>query len=167
LAAQQVSDNIIGGLFGLLMLCFIGFIFYLILNPKNRFAAAFDSWKKRRIVHAIGTALRAIFFLVVIAMILIGGLNYYFTESGWLPRTREIVVYAEAAKWVPGELRECFSNEGSAKDELLALECPMEFEKNADETHTLTVKFWGPITTERPKLWKCEREEKSLTCRLQ
>jgi hypothetical protein len=35
------------------------------------------------------------------------------------------------------------------------------------ETHTLNVKFWGLITTERMKMWKCRREETSLTCNLQ
>jgi hypothetical protein len=61
----------------------------------------------------------------------------------------------------------CFSTDGSIKYELIALGCPTNNDKDTGESHTLNVKFWGPITTERPKLWKCQREETSLTCKLQ
>jgi hypothetical protein len=81
--------RITGGLFGLFMLGLIGFIIYFALNPKNRFTTAFDSWKQRKAVHAVGTILRAAFFICVLVMAAIGGIQYYFTESGWYPRTRE------------------------------------------------------------------------------
>ena len=149
--------DIAGWLVFLLIVCLVGFIIYLSRNPKNRFAAAFDAWKGKRMIETVMGLLGLSFFVIVL-----GGLVL---DSGWYPRTREVVVFADAAKWVPGELRMCFSSEGSAKDELLSLAC--EIDRDTGETHTLSVRFWGPITTERPKVWKCQREETSLTCKLQ
>lgn len=87
----------------------------------------------------------------------------YITESGWYPRTREVVVSAKANNRVTGELKMCFSSETPGKDELAYLTC----DSGTAENHTLNVTFWGPITTEAPKVWKCERGVTSLTCRLQ
>jgi hypothetical protein len=89
-------------------------------------------------------------------------MNYYITESAWFPRTREASVIVKAPAWVIGELRTCISLSTPEKGELTALVC----DYNTDEVHSLNVKFWGTITTERDKVWKCEREEASLICKL-
>lgn len=100
---------------------------------------------------------------------MVGAADYYFNDSGWYPRTREIPVYAKASDWVMGELKMCFSSESAGNSELTALVC----DAGSMENHTLNVTFWGPLTTERPKLWECERgrevgreREWSITCRL-
>lgn len=101
-----------------------------------------------------------VFLFIVLAW---AGMSYYFNDSGWYPRTREVTIFAEAAKWVPGELKFCFSSEDPTRSELTSLEC----DSDTGESHLLNVQFWGTITTERPKVWKCEREETSLICKLQ
>lgn len=99
--------------------------------------------------------------------ILIASVNYYFTESGWYPRTREVNVYFKAQEWVNGELRTCYSfspsDQKTADDELAALFCGT----NRDESHLLRVRFWGPIGADKDRTWKCERETSSITCKLQ
>jgi hypothetical protein len=89
--------------------------------------------------------------------------DWYFNESGWLPRSREVEVLARVSNWVTGELKICVSAATDDKEELKYLTCGNE----SNESHTLAVKFWGPITTDRDKIWKCQREESSLTCKLQ
>jgi hypothetical protein len=64
--------------------------------------------------------------------------------------------------WVTGELKTCISNPTPEKADLITLVCDYD----TDEVHSLNVKFWGAITTDRFKSWKSEREEASLTCKL-
>lgn len=88
--------------------------------------------------------------------------NYYFSELGWYPRTREVIVRANAPKWVTGELKLCLSSSTSSKSESASLMCD-----DVSEYHALNVTFWGTITTERDKIWKSKRGETSLTCKFQ
>jgi hypothetical protein len=86
-------------------------------------------------------------------------------KSGWIPRTREIPVYVKAQRWVTGEIKTCESLATREPQELGVLVC--DEDTTLDEYHVLQVKFWGPITTDRNKEWKCVRETASLTCKLQ
>jgi len=103
------------------------------------------------------------FRLLILGAIGYALFDWYVTESGWMPRTREIEVYVHASNWVAGELKICHSFSTGRKDELKSLFCA----NDRNESHTLMVKFWGPITTDRDRIWKCEREQSSLTCKLQ
>lgn len=88
--------------------------------------------------------------------------NYNFSQSDWIPHTREVVVYFKASEWVTGEFVDCYSFTGETQ-EVASLVCG--FDRN--NPHTIRVKFWGSITNERDKTWKCERGANSLTCKLQ
>jgi hypothetical protein len=84
-------------------------------------------------------------------------------ESGWLPRTREVVMYVRSEQWMMGEQKTCYSFSTKEKTDLDSLYC----ETDPKESHALNVKFWGAISTERDKIWKCERQETSVVCKLQ
>jgi hypothetical protein len=98
---------------------------------------------------------------VLLVLVFVG---YAVSESGWIPRTREVLVWAKAQRWMIGEIKTCVSSGLSKEDmEIEALVCD---EENF-EHHVLQVKFWGPIKADRTKQWKCTREQESLTCKLQ
>jgi hypothetical protein len=92
------------------------------------------------------------------------------TESGWIPRNREVNVYLGKQPWMTGEIKTCDSirpNDRELREQELRLLACADDDRRLDEHHTLQVKFWGPITADRNKEWKCTREPSSLTCRLQ
>jgi hypothetical protein len=115
-----------------------------------------------RVYYVLSTGV--IFALV--GMMAVATIMVIVEQSGWIPRTREVPVYAKASGWVQGEIKTCETFASKQKDELTVLVCD-EDDRMLDEHHTLQVKFWGPITTDRNKEWKCVREPASLTCRLQ
>lgn len=115
--------------------------------------------RAQRTVKAVSRVFGTVFLLLAV----VGTVYWYVNDSGWLPRTREVVVYVHASNWITGELKICTSSSTEEKGALTYLSCGSEF----DESHILTVKFWGPITTDQDKIWKCERKESSLTCKLQ
>jgi hypothetical protein len=100
-------------------------------------------------------------FAVVALAIVVSLLNWYVNESGWMPRAREVNVYFHS--WITGELKRCHSLSTAGKEELTSLFCANEI----NESHTFRVKFWGTITTDRDRIWKCEREEASVSCKPQ
>jgi hypothetical protein len=100
---------------------------------------------------------------VVLCLLVAGGLvAYYEYKSGWLPRTRKVVVHFEASKWVAGELKTCYSFPPREKGEPTSLFC----DTHTNESHVLKVTFWGTITTGL-EVWKCKRGHASLNCKLQ
>jgi hypothetical protein len=105
------------------------------------------------------------FSLGVLLLIVGAVVSGVIEESGWIPRTREISVYLRVTDWMTGEIKTCISAATKEKQELEVLACVDD--DTSSEHHTLPVKFWGPITTERRKEWKCVREPASLNCKLQ
>ena len=160
-------DEIIGyGFLWLLLGLFLFLLFLAIykgIKPDNKVQRRIDAFFERKSVKALVQTISVGFWLIV--GLSFGGslVVYYFTESAWFPRTREVPVYANVFTWVTGELKTCYSELTPSKDELAYLVCDAE----AKDYHLLKVRFWGTITTEREKSWKCEREEASLTCKLQ
>ena len=122
-----------------------------IRERANRAAKA--TWKVVRTVCVVLFAVAACY----------GAYDWYVNESGWLPRNREVEVFAHVSNWVTGELKICNSVTTNDKEELKYLTCGNE----SNESHILTVKFWGSIATDRDKIWKCQRLDSSLTCKLQ
>jgi hypothetical protein len=90
---------------------------------------------------------------------------YYFNESSWYPREREIEVFFKAHQWIDGEIKTCYSDQSkpSTDGELTFISCG-GIELN--ESHLFRVKFWGPIKADKSKVWKCERSQTGMTCRL-
>ena len=147
------------------LVCFsiIGlFIAYLVLAylvTNNKLKPPFLQPAQR--IHRFVSACLALMFFGGLAYVAIA---YYFIESGWYPRTREVIVYCKAHDWVNGELQICYSSQGETPDgELATISCST----NRDESHLLRVKFWGPIRADKDRVWKCERLPSSLTCKLQ
>jgi hypothetical protein len=109
------------------------------------------------------------FFSVSVFLLIASGIVYALvdkvSESGWVSRTREVSVYFPSENWLTGEIRTCTSLESKQRQEIGVLLC--DHSQTLSEPHTFPVKFWGPITTDRNKIWKCTREAASLTCRLQ
>jgi len=103
-------------------------------------------------------------FIGLYLLLVLVVIGYAVNESGWIPRTREVLVWVKAQPWMIGEIKTCVSSGRSKEDmEIEALVCD---EENL-EHHVLTVKFWGPINADRTKQWKCTREQEALTCKLQ
>src|SRR6266478_1377098 len=144
------------------LLIFGGFIAYMVLGylvTNKKLKPPFLEPAER--LYTFVSACLALLFFGGIAYLAIA---YYFTESGWYPRTREVNVYCKAHDWVNGELQTCYSfksTDKTADGELTALSCSAN-----DESHLLNVKFWGPITADGEIIWKCERLTFSITCKL-
>ncbi len=144
---------IFGGLIGMLVLGY--------LATNNKLKPPF--LKPAKVVYAT--------FSVCVLLLIGAGVVYAVVDevvgkSGWIPRTREIPVYVKAQDWVRGEIKSCVSFASKERKEIGTLVCD-DGSRVLDESHVLPVRFWGSITTERNKDWKCTRESASFTCRLQ
>jgi len=126
-------------------------------------------------------------FLALLALGSVGVLlDWYVNKSGWMPRTREVDVYFDS--WTTGELKPCYSFSTPGKEGLKSLFCSNNqttamatalahkyggyaVDKDGaridDEFHMFRVKFYGAVTTDRDRIWKCEREQASVSCKLQ
>jgi hypothetical protein len=131
---------------------------YLVSNDKLKGRFAKPLAKLYRVLSTL-------VILTVVGMMAVVTVMGIVEESGWIPRTREVPVYARVSGWIQGEIKTCETLATKQRGELAVLVCFDD--TNLAEHHTLQVKFWGPITTERNKEWKCVRETASLTCRLQ
>jgi hypothetical protein len=80
----------------------------------------------------------------------------------WVPQQREVQVFFNAPKWVVGESKICSSFVADEKGEVASLFCD-----ETHESHQLEVTFWGSITANQAKVWKCKRESESIECKLQ
>jgi len=159
-----MRDAIIGyGVLFILLAFFLGLIPLVIYNrfrPDNKLQKKINAFFASKQFKGFTNLIVACFFLLMGAVYV----NLYFTESGWFPRTREVSVYVNAFTWVTGEMKTCYSSETAEKGELTFLSCDSGA---SQDIHLLRVKFWGTITTEKNKVYKCGREESSLTCKLQ
>jgi hypothetical protein len=144
---------IVGAIIGFLVLG------YFVSNKKLKSPFA-------RPAEAIYTIISAAFFLLIVGSVVYAAIDEITEKSGWIPRTRDVLVYVKAQTWVTGEIKTCASFASQEKKEIGALVCDQD-DRLLDEHHVLQVKFWGPITTDRNKEWKCVREQASLTCKLQ
>jgi hypothetical protein len=93
-------------------------------------------------------------------------------KSGWLPRNREVKMYTNTVGWINGESKMCFSypkdnkshDSEDDKSDISELLCN---DSSLQNSHMLKVRFWGSVRSDRFKLWKCERADDSITCKLQ
>jgi hypothetical protein len=114
---------------------------------------------------AIYTLFSVTFVLLIVTGIVYALIDEFVEKSGWIPRTREVSVYVKAENWMTGEIKSCASLASKERKEIGVLLCDQD--QMLLEPHSLEVKFWGPIKTDRKREWKCTRETASLTCRLQ
>jgi hypothetical protein len=143
----------------------IGFAIAHYLNPKNRLSRALEAfWNTPRVAQIRRDIWRGFLFIVLL-WLTAQSVNYYFNESSWYPREREVEVFFKPHQWIDGEIKTCYSDQTkkTTDGELISISCGFE----QDESHVLRVKFYGPIKAEKNKLWKCERSQTGMTCRLQ
>jgi hypothetical protein len=148
-------------IFVLIMLGMVSFLVLGWLVTNNKLKPPYQE-PASRVYWLLSTGV----IVLLIGMIAVVTVMGIVEKSGWIPRTREVPVYAKAQTWVQGEIRTCETFASKQTDELTVLVCS-EDDRMLDEHHTLRVRFWGPILTDRNKEWKCVREPASLTCRLQ
>jgi hypothetical protein len=153
-----MDDNTSGGFLLISAAALIGLLVLTYVVDKKKLRPSLLQ-PVQKIVKLVWGIILTIFALFAIA----ATIDWYVNDSGWLPRTRDIDVYVRTSDWVTGESKMCSSATTKEKGDLHGLACGDQFR----ESHTLTVKFWGPITTDRDKIWKCKRDESSFTCYLQ
>ena len=100
-------------------------------------------------------------------------IDYYVHDSGWYPHKREVAVFFDPSDWIEGEIATCYSI--LFNGEFYGIDCSPETEETkrdgifrySPENHVLPVRFWGSLKADTNKLWKCERFQTTMTCKLQ
>jgi hypothetical protein len=148
----------------LFILSACGLLVYHGYNPQNKLTKPIDAFWSAPGVTKVRKLIRGVFWFILL-LLAVPIISYYYNESPWYPREREVAVFFEAHQWIEREIRTCYSEatEKTPDAELTAISCSLE----GNEFHVLRVKFWGPIRADRHKAWKCERSQTSMTCRLQ
>jgi hypothetical protein len=160
-------DEILEWIIVLFILSAFVLMVYHRVNPKNRLSRGLEAfWNAPGITQTRREIWRGFWFIV---LLVVGGygIEYYFNESSWYPREREVEVFFKAHQWIDGEIQTCYSVQSTTPKtpdaEVTIISC--SYEQN--ESHVLKVKFWGPIKADKKKVWKCERSQSAMTCSLQ
>jgi hypothetical protein len=159
-------DEVLGWFVLLFIASAVALAVYHGINPKNRISRGIEGfWNAPGIARTRREIWRGFWFIVLLWL---GGISieYYFNESGWYPRQREIEVFFKAYQWIDGEIKTCYSDQSRTSKtdgELTFISCGFEL----NESHLFRVKFWGPIKANKNKVWKCERSQSAMTCSLQ
>lgn len=149
------------------MLCAFSLLLYLRYNPKSRLRKGVEAFWNTPAIKTFREFIWKAFLVLSLGWIAIISIQYYFTDSGWYPREKEVEVFFKAQQWIDGEIQTCYSAQSTTPKtpdaEITAISCSFE----QTESHVLRVKFWGPIGADRGKVWKCERSQSAMTCKLQ
>jgi hypothetical protein len=162
---MPTEEDVITWICLLLVIGVIGFAFVHYFNPKNRLSRGLEAFWNTPTIKDFRLLIWKAFWVLLLGWIALSGIQYYFNESGWYAREREIEVFFKAHQWTEGEIQTCYSDQSktSPDGELTFISCRLEL----NESHVFRVKFWGPIKADKNKVWKCERHQTSMTCRLQ
>jgi hypothetical protein len=169
---EEVADVILIVLLILFVVPLLVFKVYEGYNPNNRLSRRIEAFSNTPRIKAVRSSIAGFFNFCVKAFWTLTALwigyacvDWYFTDSKWWPREREIEVYFKANQWVEGEIKTCLSNKTitSHDPEIKTISCSTEL----NEFHVLKVTFWGPIKADSNKMWKCQRSQSSMTCTLQ
>jgi len=160
-------ENLVSGFFLLLVLGVFGLYAWYRVNPKNPISRGLKGFWNTPAIKQFRLFIWKAFWICFLGYLGFGLISWYFTDSGWYPRERKVVVAFKADKWIDGEVQFCQSTDTRVPKlptgEVIAIFCSSELH----ELHVLKVKFWASITADRNKNWKCERFHSSMTCRLQ
>jgi hypothetical protein len=160
-------DEVKDWTFFLIMLSAFGFLLYLRYNPNSRLRKGVEAFWKTPAIKQFRIFIWKVFWVLFLGWIAVVSIQYYFTDSGWYPREKEVDVFFKAHEWIDGEIQTCYSAQfttpKTADTEIATIACSFD----PSESHVLRVKFWGPIRADRNKVWKCERSQSAMTCRLQ
>lgn len=160
------EEDVIGWILTLLILGVLGLAVWHGLNPKNPVSRGLERFWNYPAIKQFRMLIWKAFWICFLGYLAIAFMSWYFEESGWYPREREVQVYFKAHQWIDGEIQTCYSSvSATVKNpdaELTALACSSD-----TESHVLKVTFWGPIRADKNKIWKCERSSTTMTCKLQ
>jgi hypothetical protein len=160
------TEDLVGWFFAILIFAVIGLAVWHQVNPKNPISRGLEAFWNTPDVKSVRLFLWKAFWVCFLGFLAISFISWFYEESGWYPRQREVQVFFKAHEWIEGEIQTCYSAaEVTAKKpdaEVTALACSTE-----TESHVLKVTFWGPIKADKGKVWKCERSSTTMTCRLQ
>ncbi len=164
---MSTVDEILKWIVLLFILSVFALMAYHGYNPKNRITSGIAAfWNAPGVTKTRREIWRGFWFIL---FLVVGGysVEYYFNESDWYPREREIEVFFKAHQWIDGEIQTCSSLQSTTPKtpdaEVTMISCSSE----QNESHVLRVKFWGPIKADKNKAWKCERSQSAMTCSLQ
>jgi hypothetical protein len=94
-------------------------------------------------------------------------IDYYVHDSGWYPQQRVVAVFFHPSDWIEGQIKTCYSI--LFNGEFFGIDCSPERDgifRYSPENHVLPVRFWGSLKADTNKLWKCERSQTTMTCKL-
>lgn len=170
----EVAGVILVVLLSLFVMALLVFKVYEGYNPNNALSRRIEAFSNTPRIKAIRSSTEGLFnfcvkafWTLIVLWVGYACVVWYFDESNWYPREREIPVFFKANQWIEGEIKTCASlKTTTSKDpdaEIKGLLCTTE----PDEFHVLKIKFWGPIKADREKRWNCERSLPTMTCTLQ
>jgi hypothetical protein len=161
------AEDVIGWILTLLIMGVLGLAVWHGLKPKNPASRGLEAVWNYPAIKQFRMLIWKAFWVCFLGYLVIVFISWYFEESGWYPREREVQVYFKAREWLDGEIQTCYSNAYTTDKgpgaELKQIVCTF----NVDESHVLRVKFWGPIKADKNRVWKCERSSTTMICRLQ
>jgi len=164
---MPATEDILQGFLVLLIIGAVGLGLVHGFYPENRVSRGLKAFWNTPSIKKFRMFIWAAFWFCFLGMLAIGGIEYYFTDSGWYPQQREVEVFFKAHEWIDGEIQTCYSGQFATEEnpavEVKVISC--SFEQN--ESHMLRVKFGGPIRADKNKVWRCERSQATMTCRLQ
>lgn len=163
---MPTTEDIVGCLFVALIFAVIGLFAWHQVNPKNPVSRGLQAFWNEPDVKSVRVFIWKAFWVCFLGYLAISFISWFYEESGWCPKQREVEVFFKAHQWIDGEIQTCYSSvSATVKNtdaELTALACSSD-----TESHVLKVTFWGPIRADKNKIWKCERSSTTMTCKLQ
>jgi hypothetical protein len=165
--AMPTLEDIVGWFFLILFFGVIGLAAWCYANPTNPVSRGLERFWNTPAIKQFRMFIWRAFWVCFLGYLVIVFVSWYFEESGWYPREREVQVYFKAHQWIDGEIQTCYSNmfttDKGPDAELKQIACTF----NGDESHVLKVTFWGPIKADKNRTWKCQRSSTSMICKLQ
>jgi len=103
-----------------------------------------------------------VWIAVIVGGILLAGSAYdAVDDAGYIPHSGNAQVKYPRHGWEVGEYVTCAATSGSSEP---ILNCEDEFLEGGT-VREMSVSFWGKVGA-KPTVYKCQRSEESITCRL-
>src|SRR5216683_7100259 len=106
---MPTMEDIIGWFLLLLLAGVIGLGVAHVVNPKNKLSRGIEAFWESNSIKNFRRSVRILFWFCVVSWLVVASIDYYFNDSGWYPREREVEVFFKANKWIDGEIQTCYS----------------------------------------------------------
>ena len=134
--AMPTLEDIVGWFFLILFVTVIGLAAWCYANPTNPVSHGLERFWNTPAIKQFRVFIWKAFWVCSLGYLVIAFVSWYFEESGWCPRQREVPVFFKAHQWIEGEIQTCYSGlsvtEKTPDAELTAISCG--FEEN--ESHS-------------------------------